>query len=268
MKPKYNRFLRVAFPSLIILPAMAQMASAAAIMPDGAGNILMTVVGSVNGVSAGDASSISNSGSIIGQSGDGAIVGNGATVSNLTTFDTGPFGAIFGGQITGNSDGVVAGNNLTLTNQNRGSIIGAAGDGIAAGNDANITNASGANVTGGDKGISAGTGLTLNNSGTITGQNDDGVAATTGANITNSGTITANGVNGDGIYLEANGVVNNTGSIVSNFDDGIDSAILISIGSGYAINQDLSLNFGYRGEFSTGDGVDSNGASVGLSYEF
>ena len=417
MKPKYNRFLRVAFPSLIILPAMAQMASAAAIMPDGAGNVLitttgesgannivvplgqppafspfeirldpnafltpagaasidvqdtaatytvnmgagssidagpndgitsaaanltvnsngtisgangisgvtpgiinvvnnssitgtagsgisttgslnltnnflqpsdipMTVVGSVNGVSAGDASSILNSGSIIGQSGDGVIVGNGATVSNLTTFDTGPFGAIFGGQILGDINGVTAGNNLTLTNQNRGSITGTAGDGIAAGNDANITNASAANVTGGEKGISAGTGLTLNNSGTITGQNDDGVAATTGANITNSGTITANGVNGDGIYLEANGVVNNTGSIVSNFDDGIDSdgsagQTFTLTNSGFISGSDksvtgedsddtLNLNLGSRlmGDVYAYGGTDTINFGAGLS---
>lgn len=49
---------------------------------------------------------------------------------------------------------------------------------------------------------------------------------------------------------------------------GLDSAVLISIGTGYSFNSNLGMNVGYYGEISTGDGVDSNGGSIGLNYSF
>ena len=50
---------------------------------------------------------------------------------------------------------------------------------------------------------------------------------------------------------------------------GLESAIVISIGTNYAINQDLTLNTGYHGEISVGgDGTDSHGANIGLNYAF
>ena len=50
---------------------------------------------------------------------------------------------------------------------------------------------------------------------------------------------------------------------------GLDSAFLISIGTNYAINSDLTLTGGYHGELAAGgDGADSHGASLGLNYAF
>ncbi|MBC7979197.1 MAG: autotransporter outer membrane beta-barrel domain-containing protein, partial [Armatimonadetes bacterium] len=50
---------------------------------------------------------------------------------------------------------------------------------------------------------------------------------------------------------------------------GIESAILISLGTGYSFNSNLGMNIGYHGEISVGgDGVDSHGGSIGLNYAF
>jgi len=50
---------------------------------------------------------------------------------------------------------------------------------------------------------------------------------------------------------------------------GLESAILISVGTGYAITDNLGLNVGYRGEIAVGgDGTDSHGGSIGLNYSF
>ncbi|MEP2775321.1 MAG: autotransporter domain-containing protein [Luteolibacter sp.] len=50
---------------------------------------------------------------------------------------------------------------------------------------------------------------------------------------------------------------------------GLESAILISLGTNYAINDALSLNGGYYGEVAVGgDGTDSHGASFGVNYSF
>ncbi len=47
------------------------------------------------------------------------------------------------------------------------------------------------------------------------------------------------------------------------------SAILLSLGTGYALTENLTIDLGYRGEFSVdGEGIDSNGGSIGLNYSF
>ncbi len=47
------------------------------------------------------------------------------------------------------------------------------------------------------------------------------------------------------------------------------SAILVSVGTGISLTQALTLDIGYRGEYSVdGDGGNSNGGSVGLNWEF
>ncbi|TAG11587.1 MAG: autotransporter outer membrane beta-barrel domain-containing protein [Verrucomicrobia bacterium] len=48
----------------------------------------------------------------------------------------------------------------------------------------------------------------------------------------------------------------------------LDSAFLISVGTGIRLMDNLQMNVGYRGEISTGDGVDSHGGSVGFKYAF
>jgi outer membrane autotransporter protein len=50
---------------------------------------------------------------------------------------------------------------------------------------------------------------------------------------------------------------------------GLSSAILLTAGTGYSINESLTLDVGYRGEISVGDdGVDSHGGSIGLNWTF
>jgi outer membrane autotransporter protein len=46
------------------------------------------------------------------------------------------------------------------------------------------------------------------------------------------------------------------------------SAFLVSIGTGYTLTDALTLDFGYRGEMATDDGITSHGASLGLNYAF
>ncbi len=48
----------------------------------------------------------------------------------------------------------------------------------------------------------------------------------------------------------------------------LDSAFIISAGTGYSISERLGLNVGYHGEISTGDGIDSHGGTIGLNYAF
>jgi uncharacterized protein YhjY with autotransporter beta-barrel domain len=49
----------------------------------------------------------------------------------------------------------------------------------------------------------------------------------------------------------------------------LSSAILLSAGTGFSINESLTLDVGYRGEISVGDdGVDSHGGSIGLNWTF
>ena len=47
-----------------------------------------------------------------------------------------------------------------------------------------------------------------------------------------------------------------------------DSAFLISVGTGINLMQNLDMSVGYRGEISTGDGIDSHGATLGMNYSF
>ena len=50
---------------------------------------------------------------------------------------------------------------------------------------------------------------------------------------------------------------------------GLESSILISLGTNYAISDSLNLNIGYHGEISVdSDGIDSHGAQIGLNFSF
>jgi uncharacterized protein YhjY with autotransporter beta-barrel domain len=46
------------------------------------------------------------------------------------------------------------------------------------------------------------------------------------------------------------------------------SAVLLAVGTGYAINDSLTVDIGYRGEYATDDGLTSHGGSLGLNYAF
>jgi uncharacterized protein YhjY with autotransporter beta-barrel domain len=48
----------------------------------------------------------------------------------------------------------------------------------------------------------------------------------------------------------------------------LSSAVLLTVGTGYAVNDSLTLDIGYRGEIATDDGISSHGGSLGLNYAF
>jgi outer membrane autotransporter protein len=48
----------------------------------------------------------------------------------------------------------------------------------------------------------------------------------------------------------------------------LDSAILLGVGTGFSITPNLGVNVGYRGEITTGDGLDSHGGTFGVNYTF
>jgi outer membrane autotransporter protein len=48
----------------------------------------------------------------------------------------------------------------------------------------------------------------------------------------------------------------------------LSSAVLLTVGTGYAVNDSLTFDIGYRGEIATDDGISSHGGSLGLNYAF
>jgi outer membrane lipase/esterase len=46
------------------------------------------------------------------------------------------------------------------------------------------------------------------------------------------------------------------------------SAVLIGIGTGISLNEQLTLDVGYRGDIAVDDGLTSHGASLGVNYSF
>ena len=63
------------------------------------------------------------------------------------------------------------------------------------------------------------------------------------------------------------GIFNNAAFTV--YGPELSSAILLTAGTGIVLTDSLMLDVGYRGEISVdGDGVDSHGGSIGLSWSF
>lgn len=171
-------------------------------------NFEATITGSGRaGVEAGNSAGIDNYGSIYSSSNDGVTVGNGARIYNFTTYDEFTENPIAGGSIIGDDgDGVDAGDNLYLRNNELGVITGNYGDGVYAGDNADIVNSFTATITGDNDGVSVGDGLTLTNAGTIKGLGNDGINALDGATITNNGSGFIYG-DGDGIDIDDSEII-------------------------------------------------------------
>lgn len=228
MKPKYSRYLKGALPSLIVIPAMVQFASAAVIVsPDLTGNVTIppnTVAADTVAASGGTDTTpevIIGTGAVLtgNTPAQNAII---VTAPNYTVFNSGQLSStnaagIFTNSdnlivfntfspttgpstITGGTDGITAGNGFQLVNEAFGRVsgMGAAGLGVFSGNTTTIFNDANATIEGINGGINA--------------AND--------AEITNAGTILGNG--GVGINLGNNGFVDNTGVIIG--DTGIVAA--------------------------------------------
>lgn len=207
-----------------------------------------TITADNDGIDAnsGDFVTVNNNGSISGGA-DGVDVSDSSTVNNNTNFSG--FFPISGGSITGDDNGIEAGNLLTVKNYNLATISGGS-DGINAGDSANITNFAGGTITGSADGIDVGNDLLLSNSGSITGTESDGVVAENDAEITNfsGGTITGGD---DGIDVENGATIfNNAGATITGGDDGISAGTNLNLTNNGLIQ-------------ATGMGAD-DGVSAGL----
>lgn len=181
-----------------------------------------TLVGNVNGINAGANLVLTNGSSsfINGNSGigvlatDNAIINNAGTIQSTIGTDAISVGNTANitntGSIDGVTSGIVALDNLTLTNGVSGSINGDTSGGVIAGANANITNAG--SITGLEGGIAInGAVSTITNSGSITGTGGDGIFGGAGVDtINNTGTIT-------GAVLAING---GAGADIFNLNDG------------------------------------------------
>lgn len=216
MKPKYSRIFKRALPSLIILPAMIQITSAAVIPtdPDGsltiaANTIAASTINATGGVNPlvtigtgavltgnsaaenaiivnADNYTIVNSGKLSSSGAEGIFT----NFNNLTVFNA--FSPTSGGSsITGGTDGIVALNDFTLVNESFGMIngMGLNGLGVFSGNTTTVFNDPSATITGTLGGILAGDDAEITNAGSIFG--NDGIGIDLGNNgfVTNSGVI-------------------------------------------------------------------------------
>ncbi|MEI6676268.1 MAG: autotransporter outer membrane beta-barrel domain-containing protein [Verrucomicrobiota bacterium] len=251
MKPKYKRFLKTAFPSIILLPAMAQLTTAAVINPDGYGNVLVTPVSNSgpNNIQTGyfpvagaheirvDLGATVNPGS-----GDAIEVQVfDASLATYTINNNGTLSALNGapGQhgidtidlagakpsIIVNNTGTISGfsairanNTLVLTNSGTLTGIGFADGAVFAKNGATITNNDGASIVGLANGIQSelviGI-LDVHNDATVTGTNFDGITSPGIVRLTNSYQQTQGGAST--VTGKVNGVVGlGNGSIIAN----------------------------------------------------
>ena len=220
MKPKYHRFMRRAFPSLIVVPAIVQLAAAATFDPDTAGNILVpSNFSSVNGQAF----------TIIADGGTGtsfsAVIENGVIFTGDAGLQDGMRVSVAGytitnsGSLSGNDDGLFSSVDITLTNNNL--IEGINSEGVrASGGATSITNNAGATIRGGDDGIFLDTdGGTVNNSGQIIGLgNSYGINAYDNLVVVNRGLISGGA---SGIDAEVQAHVSNYSDITGT-DSGVD----------------------------------------------
>ncbi len=245
MKPKYRHFLRAAFPSLIILPAMVTISSAVPIPPDGFGDVLVT-------------SSNSGANNIVVAPGQPAAFSPfeirfdpnaSLTPSGFTAIDIQDPAAIYALNM-GAGSSIDGGPNIGINSRA-----------------ANLTVNNSNSISGGDDAIrftATGTGTVNNPFGALidgtTGANSDGIQGTATFTVNNNGTIRGNN---DGIRAVAGAIINNNtnftmgiptsgGSIIGINDEGIEA------GDGlFLVNQNLATITG------SGNGIVSgNGANI------
>jgi len=300
MKPKFRRFVKNALPSLIVVPALMSIASAAVIVPDSLGNVLVTsnfsgasTVTATGGSTSPFSVTIVSGASLTGD----AVLQNGVTVSvnNYTINNSGSLNVaqrgiqsssgnliinnLSGGLIQGGNDGIhfdVDGGTIV----NDGTIAGITGsysDGIKGQDGMSITNNN--SISGRQQGIDVGDELQLTNSfeATITGTNRAGVEAGDEASIENYGDISSSNNNGVDVgndaeiynyttYDEEEEIAIGGGSIVGIDGDGITAGDSL-----YVVNEKLGVINGEAGNgIDAGDGAEvfnNFGASITGSIE-
>ncbi|MFD0892726.1 autotransporter domain-containing protein [Luteolibacter ambystomatis] len=186
-----------------------------------------------DGINAANGASITNNGAITGSGvGNGLKLGNGAFVYNNTNFVMS--NPVFGGGISGAVNGILAGDNFTITNQNLATVVGNGGDGIKVGASGFITNASGGAINGSVNGASGGFNLYVDNYGVINGTGGTGITGGDNLFIINGGVV--HGFVNDGVHGLDNSVVQNVGlpgNLISGAVNGIwldDNATVINAG--------------------------------------
>lgn len=291
MKPKFRRFVKKALPSLIVVPALVNLASAAVIVPDTLGNVL--VPGNFSGASTVTATggstspftvTVANGASLTGDAGlqNGiTVTSNNYTINNSGSISVAQRGVessngdlvinnLAGGLIRGGNDGIhfnVTGGTIV----NDGTISGISGpysDGIKGQSGMSVTNNN--SISGNQQGIDVLNDLELTNhfESSITGNNGAGVLAENGAGIDNYGEISS--TNNIGVEVGNSATINN----LTTYDE--EEEIAIGGGSiiGYesdGINAGNGLNFhNYQlgvVEGRNGDGVFAlDSASIYNSY--
>ncbi|MBC8126516.1 MAG: autotransporter domain-containing protein [Gloeobacteraceae cyanobacterium ES-bin-144] len=269
MKPKYSRYLKVALPTLIVIPAIIQLASAGVITPEPSGNVTIApntvaadTITASGGTDANPSVTIGNGAILTGDTviqnainvtAPGYTIINGGKLSgdlegifsnsdDLTVFNL--FAPATGGSsITGGTDGIVAGNGFTLVNEGFGTVSGNGinGVGIFSGNETSIFNDSNATISGAQGGILAGDDAEITNAGNIFG--NGGIAIDLGNNgfVENSGVIIGDiGISATSSGLTPLGLqVINSGEIRSNSAGVLQDAIV-----GSAVDDSITLNLG------------------------
>jgi subtilase-type serine protease len=230
MKPKYKNIIRKALPVLIVIPAMSQMANAAAISTQPNGSLIVTVAdsGANHIVVNGGVSPIVEINAGTSLTADGVF--DGITVTSAGYFDpafnpanptalTTILGIRNDGSINAGDDGLNAGGNK-ITFYNTGSLVGADELINNLGNASVIANSG--TLNGEDGGIVSlnADNVVVHNTGSINGDSDfasagAGIELRDGASIVNSGTILGGS---GGVYLRNDGNITNNraGSIIGN----------------------------------------------------
>ena len=214
MKPRYRTFVRKAFPSLIIVPAMIQLATAAALPTAGNGSVIVTNADDgANHIEAnGGVSPIVTIVSGADLTADGAFSAVEINAAGYTD-------AAFAGYFTVGTPGAIPTFNATPTAPvtgiiNNGNLAG--GDDGVEGSNNTVTVLNNGSISGANAGTSEiGSNSFFANSGTWSGSNGSGISAFTASNVTvhNVGTITGNYVSGftpaAGVSVGQNGLVIN-----------------------------------------------------------
>ncbi|WP_277558673.1 autotransporter outer membrane beta-barrel domain-containing protein [Ereboglobus sp. PH5-10] len=170
---------------------------------NGADNLLR---GGVTGAHFLSGGTLTNSGTVIGTSGNGVLMAGAGKLTNNALVQGGATGAAI------NGGGTVS---------NSGTIKGASNVGLSvAGLPATVTNAQDALIQGGQNGMMLYAGGTLTNSGTVIGDGNIGVYAGGSVLITNTNNALIQGGN-RGISLNGSGTVRNSGTIKGTGDTGI-----------------------------------------------
>ncbi len=179
------------------------------------------IEGRESGITAsGPSSTIDNFGVISGDI--GIVLGNGATIGNLTSMPRNMYGVTRadGAFIRGFEVGIMALDRLTFVNQRLSTLRGTETVGIHARDNARITNEAGARIFG-DSGINAGDSLTLRNLGIISTEGGIAVAGGAGTRIVNHGMIRTFSENATAIRVSGNSTISNSGLIAGDSNNAI-----------------------------------------------